>query len=1158
MAEEKASINVTPPSQYGMSINVSTSENNQIDFVHNKQNIDITTSSPNYMPLNATPDLSMYYSEVSEDWAKQAENSAERAAQSATTAKDASDSILNNPEVQEVLNNLKIIEAAPENAQIAQEQATLAKSYSDLANESATLASQKADVATEQANVILGQVVNAETYANNANVSANSAKTSADNAQTFANNAKTSETNAKASETSAKQSASEALNSKNSASASATSASTSASTATTKASEAKTSATQAANSATSASNSATQAQGYAQDALNSKNQAQDIVEQGIEDIQEILENASGGGGGSIDESNLVHKDGAETITGAKTFTGAVNLIGSGDSNAVGISTNTRFNVHNTTQTVLGFGSGLFYINHGNYRLRLRGKDTRPHYNSDTNYLALLSDVPDTSNLATKSELEQKQDTLTAGENITIENGVISASSGSVDAYTKSETDALLDKKQDVLSATEPLEIAFKTVGGPYNVNVINDHLYATYGGYPLTSRGTSGVSLSAKSATFPGFDDNDLVGSVFKGECSYFDVPIDMAVQMQKVDNGEQSKAEYEISVGGFQNTSNKIVFLAGNISDTGFEPIIYARPLNSTSSQYVLGLLDGTVSISSANMLTLNAYGSITSAMSNGSTDTRPPSYNLLLRYDINQPYPYYINTKCYTGSNYLVAYKRTSTDTVFMEKLRKVNVVRVFWDYSYTSGEAYTPTVEQTIVTLNSVDTGWRITDGAVTTYGVSLNYDNTLKVNDNGELGANLIAGENITIEDNVISAVVPEGGGLGMPIGTIYPLSCSPNYVPEGSLPCDGAEYTKSQFSGLWDDYLTGEEETYYAYYAEETYGGGELTLYTTTPSPTIGDEIYQYVDGEMTSYPLNYVSSIDANYIVLADDITAYATLKRDSSKDISTYNSLLNTCTYSEYEADIATYGQCAKFAVDTANETFRVPLIKDGAVIQQAMSNGELGKSYNAGLPNIEGEFGGAELQFTPASGAFYQIGTEKGSAQDGTDFAVGFDASRSNPIYGNSDTVQPNAVALRYFVVVANGSINQSMMDWSQWASNLQGKLNADHSNDTKPYIVETYVNGTSWYRVYSDGWCEQGGVATGASNNTGNAVTFMKTYANTNYTLQTSGLTRQANTFANATGLWVKVRNLTVTGFSACTGYTSTGNAYEFSWEAKGYIS
>lgn len=97
----------------------------------------------------------------------------------------------------------------------------------------------------------------------------------------------------------------------------------------------------------------------------------------------------------------------ETITGAKTFTGAVNLIGSGDSNAVGISTNTRFNVYNTSKTVLGFGSGIFYINHGDYRLRLRGKDARPHYNSDSNYLALLSDIPDTSKFITMQDVEAK-------------------------------------------------------------------------------------------------------------------------------------------------------------------------------------------------------------------------------------------------------------------------------------------------------------------------------------------------------------------------------------------------------------------------------------------------------------------------------------------------------------------------------------------------------------------------------------------------------------------------------------------------------------------------------------------------------------------------------------------------------------------------------
>ena len=47
----------------------------------------------------------------------------------------------------------------------------------------------------------------------------------------------------------------------------------------------------------------------------------------------------------------------------------------------------------------------------------------------------------------------------------------------------------------------------------------------------------------------------------------------------------------------------------------------------------------------------------------------------------------------------------------------------------------------------------------------------------------------------------------------------------------------------------------------------------------------------------------------------------------------------------------------------------------------------------------------------------------------------------------------------------------------------------------------IVETYVNGTSWYRVYSDGWCEQGGRAT-VPQGSNVDITFLIPYANTDY--------------------------------------------------------
>lgn len=54
---------------------------------------------------------------------------------------------------------------------------------------------------------------------------------------------------------------------------------------------------------------------------------------------------------------------------------------------------------------------------------------------------------------------------------------------------------------------------------------------------------------------------------------------------------------------------------------------------------------------------------------------------------------------------------------------------------------------------------------------------------------------------------------------------------------------------------------------------------------------------------------------------------------------------------------------------------------------------------------------------------------------------------------------------------------------------------KLNKDHSNDTAPYIIDTYRNGSSWYRIYSDGWCEQGGKV--INGGTVNTVSLLKQY-------------------------------------------------------------
>ena len=239
------------------------------------------------------------------------------------------------------------------------------------------------------------------------------------------------------------------------------------------------------------------------------------------------------------------------------------------------------------------------------------------------------------------------------------------------------------------------------------------------------------------------------------------------------------------------------------------------------------------------------------------------------------------------------------------------------------------------------------------------------------------------------------------------------------------------------------------------------------------------------------------------------------------------------------------------------SGNTFKVPTIKNGAFIQQALSDSELGKAYNEGLPNITASFGG----IFGASGALAKTSTRSNGSGDYDTQNANFDASRCSNVYGKTDDtslnkVQPNAVAMRYFVVVATGGVNESQMNWSEWASNAQNKLNKDHSNDEFPYIIEVSDKTLmpSWYRIYSDGWCEQGGLAGNASSAVNVTVNLLKPFLNTTYSLFGGAQEPESAKGAFSVGFYGK----TTTTFSAALHDDTTINKGTFTWEAHGYIN
>lgn len=105
------------------------------------------------------------------------------------------------------------------------------------------------------------------------------------------------------------------------------------------------------------------------------------------------------------------------------------------------------------------------------------------------------------------------------------------------------------------------------------------------------------------------------------------------------------------------------------------------------------------------------------------------------------------------------------------------------------------------------------------------------------------------------------------------------------------------------------------------------------------------------------------------------------------------------------------------------------------------------------------------------------------------------------------------------------------------------------ASTASATRPaWVIQNYWKDGSWYRVWSDGWIEQGGLVNGGSNS--DNVTLLKSYTNANYSVMTS-LQHTATEAAYA----IIISNMSITGF---TLFTYSGGAKNCAkrWYACGY--
>lgn len=692
--------------------------------------------------------------------------------------------------------------------------------------------------------------------------------------------------------------------------------------------------------------------------------------------------------------------------------------------------------------------------------------------SDVEAKGYLTEHQDISNLATKEELATKQDTLTAGENITIENGVISASGGAEIDTSNLATKTDVANKQDKFTTSLPL-----TMGGlkTSTTNISYDNngkAYLNDVAYYATIEDclpTEPLSNYEKRRSF--FDDN-----YTNSECKFRFYKLKGYTEQYPIlnlDGYNSILRNFEVgdivmsdSITPYSGDYNDVELCFGKIEDDGtfipklmcmtygwsdsarFAKVVY---LNSPNESYKYDrdwrnstafIANYTNNESRIQLLYKNASGIANIGNIRG--------VKFIEKNNAVTIAWVYENGEVVELSDIGTFDKIDFNCVLFTGFVFDNSEVTDTGIYGFDSSKYYVAkdTIDNVVV---------RMTDGTGVD-SLNLKYSDDFKLNENNEISLN--------------ADKIPT-----MPIGQIISVNANDSYVPDGTLPCDGAEYSREQFPDLWDNYLI----------------------------------------------------------------------------------NGLLNTVSIAEWLEEVGPdKGNCTKFGIDIYSETFRVPLINkvltDIADTVDVIGNG---KAIGLTDGTSEGALCGVNASSIGYKATSYGKTvpyTDSGAAiKNNNAIALTSDARASGII---ADTTNVKTYSeLRYFVVVANGQTNQSLMDWSAWASSLQSKANADLSNCTNPivsapYIVESFIDGTSGYNLYSNGYCEQWGVVgeTTTSGYPKNTVTLLKEYRN-----------------KDEMNVQVTGRYTATASASSCFCYERTTNTisiigigYGCDWVTKGYIN
>lgn len=264
-------------------------------------------------------------------------------------------------------------------------------------------------------------------------------------------------------------------------------------------------------------------------------------------------------------------------------------------------------------------------------------------------------------------------------------------------------------------------------------------------------------------------------------------------------------------------------------------------------------------------------------------------------------------------------------------------------------------------------------------------------------------------------------------------------------------------------------------------------------------------------------------------------------------------------CTEAEWQQSVTDYGVCGKFVYDSANNTVRLPLYNskiytgggEVPVIGNGKALGITNGTKSGGLGVCSYDWSNPQVQ----QNAYNPVGTSSTLSSFTVNQAIGVVSEGANSgIIADLSEITTSLDGY-YYIVVATSTKTDIQVDIDEIATDLNEKVDKSQLVDAD-VVVERYQSGTSWYRLYNSGWCEQGGRIANSTDG-GTSITLLKPYRDTLYTITTSGyITTNTGSTSNngAAKAAATCSNITTTGFVLYKQSTQP----QADWRTCGYVS